>query len=208
MDTLSTQGFFEKHTALLGLKDAVEELIALITEIKKPNKVMVCGNGGSCADAQHIVGELMKAFKAKRPSENTFKNIFGKTFPGENLPEYLQGAIPAISLFGDSALISAIINDTGADYLFAQQVYGLGVSGDILIAISTSGNSVSVINALKTAKALGVTTAGLTGGTGGKMREYCDILLNVPETETYKIQELHLPLYHYICAEAESRRWK
>lgn len=159
-------------------------------------KLLLCGNGGSCADCDHIVGELMKGFLLKR-----------KVLNSQSLgPEgaLLQGALPAISLAGQSALSTAIANDTGAEMVFAQQVYGLGRAGDALLALSTSGNAGNVLRALRVARAMGLTAIGLTGDDGGAMRAYCDICVRVPAKETYLIQELHLPLYHALCAMLEA----
>lgn len=163
-------------------------------------KVLVCGNGGSAADSGHIVGELMKGFLKPRKliQEQALK------FEGhENILGLLQQTIPAISLCEHTALISAIGNDTGGEMVFAQQVYGYGKENDILIAISTSGSSTNTMNAIYVAKALGMKTISLTGESGGKSKEIADISICVPEKETYLIQELHLPIYHAVCAMIE-----
>jgi D-sedoheptulose 7-phosphate isomerase len=179
---------------------------ALIDCYKQHGKLMICGNGGSAADSDHIVGELMKAFKLERPIDYETKKKLAQLFPedAEQLSFSLQKALPAISLTGHSALISAISNDVSGDMIFAQQVFGYGEKKDVLIALSTSGNSVNIVNAVKAAKLKGVTTIAMTGILGGKLKSLCDFSITVPETETYRIQELHLPVYHALCAMAEN----
>lgn len=167
----------------------------------KKGKILVCGNGGSAADSEHIVGELMKSFKSARPLTGSFKekmNIFSPE-SSEYIVSHLQGALPAISLTSNSSLISAIANDVSGDMIYAQQVYGYGNPGDILLGISTSGNSVNVIRALQVAKANEMINIGLSGLTGGKMKELCDVTICVPRVSTPEIQELHLPVYHTLC---------
>ncbi len=179
---------------------------ALIACYEKGNKILVCGNGGSCSDSDHIVGELMKGFENMRPVGKSMKNKLAE-IAGERgmyLARKLQQALPAISLTAHSALITAIANDTGASLIFAQQVVGYGNAGDVIIGASSSGNSQNVIDALITAKAKKLTVIGLTGVTGGKMKAFCDILINVPEKRTAFVQELHLPVYHTICLMVEN----
>lgn len=195
--------FFKEHACLSGLRAEIIRAVEALANVSAPNKIMVCGNGGSFADSGHIVGELMKSFKKKRAVDAPFSEACADV----SLCEHLEGAVPAIALGASSPLASAIINDIGSEFVYAQQVYGLGCPGDILIGISTSGNSATVLQALKTGRAKGIMTIGLSGHTGGKMKELCDILLNVPETETYRVQELHLPLYHVLCACVEEERW-
>ena len=167
----------------------------MIDTYKKGGKILVCGNGGSAADADHIVGELMKGFLKER-------KVTDERIPQE-LREKLQGALPAISLCAHDSLITATINDNDADMIFAQQVYGYANENDLLIAISTSGNSKNVVNAVKVAKALNVKVIALTGKTGGVLKDLADITICALSTETYKIQEYHLPIYHYLCAKIE-----
>lgn len=198
----------KRYPQLERLEQSVFQACTVVSQIKLPNKVLVCGNGGSSADSLHIVGELMKSFKVKRKVDGGFAQEYKKLFPDDNMFERLQGTIPAISLVSETSLISAIINDIGSDVMYAQQVYGLGQSGDVLIALSTSGNAQNVINAAKVAKVLGITVIAFSGENGGNLKNYCDILLNVPEYETYKVQELHMALYHTICACAEIERWQ
>jgi D-sedoheptulose 7-phosphate isomerase len=178
---------------------------AIIDSYSKGGKVLVCGNGGSASDADHIVGELMKSFERKRPLKQEIQTELEK-IAGERgvyLATNLQQGLPAISLNAHSALISAVANDIDATVVYAQQVAGYGNSGDVLIGLSTSGNSQNVIDALAVAKAKGVVTIGITGKSGGKIKDVCDILINVSETRTAFVQELHLPVYHTICMMVE-----
>ncbi|HSL42794.1 MAG TPA: SIS domain-containing protein [Anaerolineales bacterium] len=168
-------------------------------------KVLVCGNGGSAADAEHIVGELMKAYLLKRPVSGQVraKLLAADTQDGDHLADHLQGALPAISLVSQTSLISAIANDTAADMVFAQQVYGYGRADDTLIGLSTSGNSRNVIHAVRVARALGLHTMALTGPTGGVLKPLCDVCICAPGENTPTIQERHLPIYHVLCAMLE-----
>jgi len=169
-------------------------------------KVLICGNGGSAADADHIVGELMKGFLLKRPVTGPAREALRGMYPGdgESLADRLQGALPAIALTAHSAIMTAYANDVSPDMVFAQQVFGYGKNGDILLGISTSGNSLNVVNAVKVARAMGLTTAGLTGCDGGALKPLCDRAICVPAESTPDIQELHLPVYHAICAAVEN----
>lgn len=169
-------------------------------------KILTCGNGGSASDSEHIVGELMKGFKSKRLLPLSFKEKITGLFPddGDYLGTHLQGALPAIALTSNSTLNTAFANDVAADMIFAQQVYGYGNKGDVLIGLSTSGNSVNVIRALQVAKAKDMTTIGLTGRSGGKMKDLCDATIRVPQDSTPDIQELQLPVYHAICLMLEN----
>lgn len=164
-------------------------------------KLLICGSGGSAADSEHIVGELMKGFKLARPVPEGVRLRLTETFPeeGAGLAEQLQGALPALSLTSQTALLSAVANDVSADLIFAQQVYGYGRPGDAVMAISTSGNSANILHALRVARALGLHTVGLTGRSGGEMKGLCDVTICVPEDDTLQIQERHLPVYHALC---------
>ena len=185
-----------------GIEDAFDQLKKCYSN---GGKVLICGNGGSASDSEHIVGELMKGFLLKRKIIEDDVSKIKALFPEdcEYLSNHLQGALPAISLVSQSSISSAFINDVAADMVFAQQVYGYAKQGDILIGLSTSGNSKNVVNAIKTAKAFGLATIGMTGEGGGMMKELCDVLIAVPAMETYRIQEYHLPVYHAICAMIE-----
>lgn len=164
-------------------------------------KLLLCGNGGSAADCEHVVGELMKGFMSKRPLSSAITSQFEREFPGEGtgIAEKLQGALPAISLVSHTALISAYANDVSPEMIFAQQVYGYGRPGDVLIAFSTSGNSHNVLRALQVARVKGMKTIGFTGHSGGKLKSLCDVAICVPWEETLDIQERHLPIYHALC---------
>jgi len=192
----------ERFPQLSGIRNSIEEAAVMIIKCyTRGGKLLICGNGGSSADADHLTGELMKSFELKRPLDKSLKTrlieISGSR--GKILAEKLEHGLPAISLSAHSALTSAIGNDMDASFVFAQQVIGYGMEKDVLIAISTSGNSQNVVDACITAKALNLVVIGITGKTGGKMKQYSDVLVNVPETKTAYVQELHLPLLHTIC---------
>lgn len=182
-------------------KDIESAFDALVSSYRNNGKVLLCGNGGSASDCEHIVGELMKGFLLKRPVDSEYRQRLLEVDPseGEYLANNLQQALPAISLVSQSALMTAFVNDVAADMVFAQQVYGYGHKQDVLIGLSTSGNSTNVINAFKVAKALGMKTISLTGMSGGKLKELSDISICVPWEETVEIQERHLPIYHALC---------
>lgn len=169
---------------------------------KQGGRLYVVGNGGSAADALHIVGELVKSFVMTRELDEAFV----KTVRPE-LAAKLQGALPAFALVENSALSTAYANDVDPDFVFAQQVYAYVREGDCVLGISTSGNSKNVMYALEAAKGRGAVTLGLTGRDGGKMKNLCDTCIVVPEQETYKIQELHLPVYHTLCIMLEEYFW-
>ena len=195
-----------RYPQLGPLKEQIgKAAAAIIRSYESGGKLLLCGNGGSCSDSDHIVGELMKGFENKRRISEEFKNklIESSGDRGVYLAEKLQQALPAISLTAHTALITAVANDTDADLIFAQQVTGYGNAGDIIIGISSSGNSQNVIDALITAKAKDMVVIGLTGETGGKMKAFCDILINVQGRRTAFVQELHLPVYHVLCLMVE-----
>lgn len=175
----------------------------LVTAYRNGGKLLVCGNGGSAADADHIVGELMKGFLKKRAVDAKIKEMLLLSGLENKEADCLQSALPAINLSAHTSLMTATMNDLNGETVFAQQVLGFGKPEDILLGISTSGNSRNVILAGKTARALGLKTIGLTGASGGEMTKIFDIMIRVPETETFKIQELHLPIYHTLCAMIE-----
>lgn len=169
-------------------------------------KLLACGNGGSAADCEHIVGELMKSFVLKRELDDKTRLALMYSCGDEAklYLEKLQQPLAAISLVSPIGINTAFANDCDADLIFAQQVLGLGARGDVLLAISTSGNSKNVVHAARVAKAKQLCTIALTGAGGGKLKDICRISICVPETETYKIQELHLPVYHFLCLAAEN----
>ena len=192
----------ERYPVLSSVKGEIQKAAeCLISCYRNGGKVLVCGNGGSCSDSDHIVAELMKGFVLKRSIGDDLKNKLRVSGGdrGRYLSEKLQQGLPAISLAAHASLIFAMANDTDPDIVFAQQVAGYGNKGDILISISTSGNARNVIDAAIVAKAKGMTVIGLTGEAGGQIKTYCDILINVPGEKTHLIQGLHLPVYHTIC---------
>jgi D-sedoheptulose 7-phosphate isomerase len=180
---------------------------AMIASWERGGKLLVCGNGGSAADSEHIVGELMKGYLSLRRLPAELAARLGATDPelGPALGAKLQGALPTINLAGGTALPTAFANDVSGDLAFAQAALGHGKKGDVLLGISTSGNAVNVRAALCVARAIGMTGIGLTGKGGGKMAGLCDILIAVPATRTFEVQELHLPVYHCLCAMVEER---
>lgn len=170
-------------------------------------KLLLCGNGGSCADCDHITGELLKGFLSARAlSDKTKESMTGKCrqLSDDDLKS-LQYGLPAISLCSLTALNTAFSNDVDAEFIFAQGVFALGKCGDCLMCISTSGNSVNVVKAAAVARSLGINVISLTGAGGGRLALLSDIVIAVPANETFMVQELHLPVYHYICAETERR---
>lgn len=184
----------------------VEAALGLLTQsLAGSGKLLVCGNGGSAADAEHIVGELVKGFMLPRPVPPPFRARLQEAHgdAGRYLADHLQGGLPAIALTAHTALATAFANDVAADLVFAQQVYAYGRPGDVLMALSTSGRSKNVLHALRTARSLGVHTLGLTGRSGGDMAPLCDVLVRVPFDETPRIQERHLPVYHALCLALE-----
>jgi len=196
----------ERHPVLTPVRPAITAACEqLISCYENGGKVLVCGNGGSCSDAEHIVGELMKSFELKRPINPDTKEKLSELSPerGSYLAQHLQQGLPAISLSAHTALTTAVANDINGDVIFAQQVIGYGQSNDILLGISSSGNSQNVLDACIVAKAMNLKVIGLTGETGGKMKEFCDILINVPGRRTFVVQELHLPVYHVLCLAVE-----
>lgn len=168
-------------------------------------KLLLCGNGGSASDCDHIVGELVKAFRIPRPLATPDRDKLAQIggAQGQVVAAQLQGGLPALNLAAQSAILTAVANDISAEMIFAQQMFAYGRAGDVLIGISTSGNSADVVNALITAKAVGIGTIGLTGETGGKINLFCDVLIRVPAATTADIQEFHLPIYHTICSALE-----
>ena len=190
-----------RYPALSECREQIQTAFEIMREAYRADKkLLVCGNGGSASDSEHIVGELMKEFSIRRPLDQQMKTKLLEAGDEDGmLAQNLQGALPAITLTENGALSTAYANDAVPILNFAQQVYGYGTENDVLLGISTSGNSQNVVYAIKTAKAKGMHVIGLTGKSGGCMRELCDVAICVPETETYRIQELHLPVYHCLC---------
>lgn len=202
------QLLIERYPKLAVCKEDIRKAYELLeAAYQKGRKLLVCGNGGSASDAEHIVGELMKEFKLKRKVYGNHAATLKEIDPelGQVLADNLQGALPAISLTGHSSLQTAFMNDVVPELVFAQQVNGYGKEGDVFFGISTSGNSKNVLYAAVNAKAKGLKVIGLTGSKENKLMKYADVCIRVPETETYKIQELHLPVYHCLCLMLEEK---
>ena len=195
--------FLKRYPSLSTCNYEIQKTLNfLINSFASNGRLYICGNGGSCSDSLHIVGELCKSFLIPRTLDKDFAN-----HAPADIKDKLQGALPAFALVENVALSTAYSNDVDPDFVFAQQVYAYARKGDCVLGISTSGNSTNIINALKVARVRGAITLGLTGRDGGKMKDLCDSCIVVPEHETYKIQELHLPIYHYICIALEEHFW-
>ena len=193
----------ETFPALTTCKAEVEKAIdVILTMHKSGGKLLLCGNGGSAADCEHIAGELLKGFVLLRtPQGELLETLSGEL--GETDAKKLQQGVSAVPLPSLVGVDSAFCNDVDPALVYAQLVLTLGRKEDVLLCLSTSGNSKNVVQAAKTAKALGIRTVALTGASGGKLKDLCDIVICVPETETYRVQEYHLPVYHAICAQVE-----
>lgn len=192
----------ERYPVLVAQKENIWQAFQMmVCSFKEGQKLLVAGNGGSAADAEHIVGELMKGFVKKRPLDEEMLMLLNSVDEKEGrlIGEKLQGALPAIALTDHVALSTAFLNDVDPLLGFAQQINGYGNAGDVFLGISTSGNSKNILSACTVAKAKGMKVIGLTGGTGGELKTKADVAIVVNETETYKIQELHLPVYHALC---------
>ena len=195
----------QRYPALTPLKGDVEAaFITLKACYEQGGRVYLCGNGGSAADCEHIVGELMKSFKKKRPIAPALaEGLRGEGELGEELISDLEGGLPAISLCGHTPLTLAFLNDKNPMLTFAQQLSVMGRAGDVLVTLSTSGNSKNCVYAAIVARSLQMKTVFLGGGTGGKLKAIADVSVVAPEKETYKVQEYHLPIYHCLCAMLE-----
>lgn len=188
-------------------KDIISAYFTMEECYEKEGKLLIAGNGGSAADSEHIAGELMKRFKIPRPVTKKYaeKLIEIDSERGPKLAKNLECSLMAIPLVAHEALTTAYINDVDGLGVFAQQLMGFGRAGDVFLGISTSGNSKNVMNATVVARALGIKIIGLTGADGGELAQVADVAIKVPETETYMIQELHLPIYHCLCLMLEDR---
>lgn len=203
LDTL-----IERYPRLAPCRADITEAYRIIEDtFTRDGKLLVAGNGGSAADSEHIAGELMKRFRLPRPVDAAFaeKLVVADPVRGPKLAKNLERSLMAIPLVAHEALTTAYINDVDGYGVFAQQLLGFGRTGDVFLGISTSGNSQNIMNAVAVAKALGVKVIGLTGTDGGELACAADVAVRVPETETYKIQELHLPVYHCWCLMLEER---
>lgn len=193
------EDLFVRYPALVPCKnDVCAAFETLVDSFRAGGKTLVCGNGGSAADAEHICGELLKKFKKHRP---VLPDIASRLRP--ELVAKLEGSLPAVSLVSMSGIVTAFANDVAWETAFAQLVLGLAREGDVLIALSTSGNSANCVAAAEVMKAKGGRSIALTGAKESRLSEVCDVAIRVPETETYKVQELHLPVYHALCAAVE-----
>lgn len=198
--------FKDNYPEMANLDYELRYIIAEISDrIKKGGKILVCGNGGSASDSEHIVGELLKEFYIRRPIDGEFHKKLLELYPREahHMIKCLQGGIPAISLVSQTGFLSAYGNDVSYDMAYAQQVYVYGEENDIFIGLSTSGNSSNVLYGAKVARAKGMFVIGITGESGGKLKDISHIILDAPAKETYRVQEYHLPLYHLICRAIE-----
>ena len=192
----------QRYPRLECCKDDIEKAYLILEEAyRNDKKLLIAGNGGSAADAEHIAGELMKRFKTPRPVPQEFANKLRAIdlIRGAELAQNLERGLMAIPLVAHEALTTAYINDVDGLGVFAQQLYGFGREGDVFLGISTSGNSKNVMSATVVARALGIKVIALTGQNGGELARIADVTIKVPETETYMIQELHLPVYHCLC---------
>jgi len=198
---------FRRYPSLEVCKDSINQAFNILKDTAvNLNTLYLAGNGGSAADSEHIAGELMKSFMAKRPIDGNLaqklKDMYGEE--GESLSLDLEGGFRAVPLPSLVSLSTAIINDVNSDIMFAQMLNSIGVKGDLFWGISTSGNSRNIVKAAMLAKAKGVKVMALVGEKECKLDKLCDVIIHVPETETYKVQELHLPIYHALCAMLES----
>lgn len=195
----------DRYPSLAQCREQILKAYEIIIDCyDNEGKLLCCGNGGSAADCDHLVGELMKGFLKKRPLSDDDK----KAFSSDSIPSQLQKGLPAISLCAHSALMTAFSNDESPDFVFAQQVYCLARENDILVCFSTSGNSANVVYAAETAKAKGIKVISLTGKNESRLSGISDVCIRFPETETYKIQELTLPVYHCLAAMAEEHYYE
>lgn len=196
---------FERYPLLGGIKENILKAFEVIKLTYKQGGSLYCaGNGGSSSDCEHIVGELLKSFKKCRAvDEKTANNLSSYGEDGEYILGKLEGSLPATSLISQTGILTAFANDKSWDTAISQQLYGLGKEGDCLVVLSTSGNSKNCVYAVLVAKAKGIQTIAFTGILGGKLKDICDVSICVSEMETYKVQELHLPIYHCLCAMLE-----
>lgn len=205
------QVFYERYPKLKSYDKKIKEAYKIMEEsYSKKNKLLICGNGGSASDSDHIVSELMKSFLFKRKIEESIsvklKNQFGDD--GLFLAENLEGALPAIAVTQHIALNSAFLNDVSGELIYAQQVYGYGEPGDVLLGISTSGNAKNVLAAFKVAKVKSIKTIAITGSNPNQISKLCDVIIQLPSNETTYIQEQTIPIYHLLCSLLEKHFFK
>ena len=208
---MTIETLLQNHPALTACRDAVESARDLLTDTYRAGgKLLLCGNGGSAADCDHIAGELLKGFLSHRPLSEEDCLALAESLPdGEADPDLyllagqLQGGLPAVSLPAQTAALTAVCNDTDPALIFAQLTWALGQAGDTLVCLSTSGNSRNVVLAAKAAKTKGLRVLALTGEHDSQLSEMADVTVQVPAHDTYRVQEYHLPVYHYLCAAVE-----
>lgn len=198
----------ERYPSLNSIKQSIIDAYLVFERCYlNEGKLLIAGNGGSASDSEHIAGELMKSFKLDRPLNTELTSSLMSVDPviGRDLSASLEMPLTAIPLVAHEALTTAYCNDVNPQNVFAQQLLGFGKKGDVFLAISTSGNSSNIIKACVVAKALGIKVVGLTGASGGKLSNFSDVIIKVPESETYMVQELHLPIYHCWCLMLEEK---
>lgn len=208
---MTIETLLQNHPALTACRDTIESARDLLTDTYRAGgKLLLCGNGGSAADCDHIAGELLKGFLSHRPLSEEDCLALAESLPdGEADPDLyllagqLQGGLPAISLPAQTAALTAVCNDTDPALIFAQLTWALGQAGDTLVCLSTSGNSRNVVLAAKAAKTKGLRVLALTGENDSKLSELSDVTVQVPAHDTYRVQEYQLPVYHYLCAAVE-----
>ncbi|MDR1734467.1 MAG: SIS domain-containing protein [Oscillospiraceae bacterium] len=196
--------FYTEHPALAGTAPALTQAVSLTAEaFAAGHKLLTAGSGGSCSDAEHITGELLKSFRLKRGVDPAFEAAYVQRFGTDGNLRALEGGLPAICLTQNFPILTALLNDNGAGTVFSQLAYDLARPGDVFLAISTSGNSAILLDAMKTAAARGAKNILLSGASGGAMRDFADTAILAPATETYRVQEIHIRLYHLYCAALE-----
>lgn len=203
------QCYCKKYPFMKKIEDEIIRAVHILEECyASGGQVLICGNGGSCADADHIVGEMVKGFKLKRPLDKDLLESLQKDSETKPLMGKLQGSLPTINLCAHISLITAVLNDIGGEYIFAQQVVGYGRRGDVLIGISTSGNSKDVLQAFHVGRAKGLKTIGMSGCCGSKMDNLCDVMLRAESDIVEDVQDMHSNIYHAICAAVERCFWE
>ncbi len=195
-------GLITRYPALSGCRESIWDAFEMLFAcLKEGKKLVLCGNGGSCADCDHITGELLKGFCKGRPLQETEKEALRKIDleRGEMLSNKLQKGLAVVNLCANTAAMTAVANDTDADLIFAQQLMGLGKEGDVLVCICPRGSAENILNAIAAARLQRMKILGMTAWDGGKMKGLCDVLIAAPEREVYCVQEMHLPIYHALC---------
>lgn len=201
---MKTCEIFKNYPELEAIRSEIDSAVNMLVDCYRAGgKVLICGNGGSAADSEHIAGELLKGFLLRRPLTSEEKNAFSGIEGGEKIACTLQRGIGAIPLPSISGVCTAYANDCDPELVFAQEVFALAKENDVLIGLTTSGNSKNVVAAIKTAKAIGIRSIAMTGEKDSESSKYATLTLRAPSCETYRVQEYHLPIYHYFCAEVE-----